>query len=107
MSEPVVTALGLFPILGGAVIGAIRRKDAPFQFHGIDIKMVVGADGAEPDILSIILPVRFGAASFFPLPGYTITHMEIPVENGKNQHGGPPIAAGVYGGRRPEHAFKR
>src|SRR5262245_45652322 len=107
MSEPVVTALGLFPILGLSVIGAIRGKDTPFQFHGIDIKMVVVADGAEPYVLSIIFPVRFGAAPFFPLPGDSITDMEMPVENGKNQRGGSPIAASVNGGRRTEHAYKR
>src|SRR5215510_9303922 len=104
MSEPVVTALGLFPILGLSVFGAVGRKYAPFQFHGIDIKMVVGADSAKPDILGIILPVRFGSASLFPLPGDSITHVEILVENGKNQRGGPPIAASVNGSRRPEHA---
>src|SRR5438067_5264142 len=69
--------------------------------------MVVGTNRAEPDILGVILPVRFGSASFFSLPGNAVSNMEMLVENRKHQCGRLPVTASVNGCCRPEQRHKR
>lgn len=51
-----------------------------------------------PDILRIILPVAFRAATFVPFPCNPIANMEICLKNRRNQHRGFPVGTYIHRG---------
>src|SRR5665811_187921 len=98
MGQPVVAVVCLLPVFWLAVLVPIWGNDLPLELYGVHIERVVVPNCAEPNVLCVVLPVRFRASTFLALPCDPVTNMEMPVQNWKDQRGCSPIATNVHRG---------
>ncbi len=100
MRQPVVPVGRFAPIFGFPIVSPVRCNNSSLQFHGIHVEEVVLPDCAEPNVFSVVLPVRLGTSPFFSFPGNPVSDDKVFVKCWEYDVGRLPVAADIDGRRR-------
>ena len=77
----------------------IRGNYRTAMFHLIDMKCILLAHRAKPDVFMGIFPVGFCSTSFLSFPSNTISNVKILLSDFHDRQGGFPVSAEIDRGR--------
>src|SRR5680860_739253 len=83
MGKSVVAVVCLLPIFWCTVLVPIWGNDLPFELYVIHIERVVVTKCAEPNILCVVLPIRFCSPTFFAFPCDSVANIKYLSRTGK------------------------
>src|ERR1043165_7176559 len=83
------------PIFRLAIPVSVRRDDATFNHHRIDVEVIIFTNSKKPDVLRAVLPVRLGPTPFLAFPCDSVLRNEIFFTDALDCCGTAPVATDV------------